>query len=812
MVLCAALTSLSPAAATADVATPSWVGGPVGGPVISLTFTGQGVALASSNRLRYRSTDGGATWAATDLPPVYSMAVAASDPQRVYAADLLGLEVSNDGGVTWQKLPDSPNTDQVVVDPIDADTVFVVNQADLWRSSNGGQTWTRIESGLPTDAAAGTAVARDLVIDPAGSDRMWVSSADGVYRTIDAGASWTRVLAANYPRLAGAGGVLMTLDQRSTDGGDTWNPITHPAGQTLAEAQVWVDPSAPAVAFESGGGLFRTGDGGATWHQVRTVETDLLAFDPSDQSHLLAGGPDGIASSLTTGNGWRESDDGFAGTQIHGVTADATLAAVAYADGFRTIDSGRHWTPLTSPAGPVVRTLADVNLSGAVFSYGPGRPVEISPDFGDTWSDITGNLPAPATAMAETRSGTLVAFVPGVGVFTDSARGTWHLIHATTAQACLFATIAHDDEDVYAVLSNEGLMSLGLDGSANSIPTPPSTITSLEYGSEGLLIGTNAGIYRLESGTWRLLPGVSTAGGHVIPRAISVVSGVIYVAMANLFGAESSDPLGLYASGDSGATWRHVDATISATSLAVGAGPGPRLYTGTDWQGVIVRPLPSFPTVSVPTVRLIVNRQVTGQRVPIEIRWTHTSPATGICGYRVEHHGRFGQIVSVVTQGPATRLQTTIRTRALSWYGVRAIGCDGANGPLSFGRPVHAAILQETDQTHALFSGGWVRQHVVGASGDHQMLTLGHSGRVVWTTTTPDEIGYLASTGPQGGWPMVGIEGRPARRVSLRTPRIHRRMLVWAANLDGPSRMLIAAAGGPTARTTFDAAVVLWAG
>jgi photosystem II stability/assembly factor-like uncharacterized protein len=775
-----------------------------------LAFAGQDVSLASSKRLRYRSTDGGATWRATGLRAVYSIAVAASDPQRAYAADLLGLEISNDGGATWQTLPDSPNADQVVVDPIDADAVFVVNQADLWRSRDGGQSWTRIESGLPTDAAAGTAIARDLVIDPVGSDRMWVSSADGIYRTIDAGASWTRVLAANFPRLAGAGGVLMTLDQRSTDGGDTWNPITHPAGQALAGAQVWVDPSAPAVAFESAGGLFRTGDGGATWHQVRTAETDLLAFDASDPSHLLAGGPDGIASSLTTGNGWRESDDGFAGTQIHGVTADATLAAVAYADGFRTSDSGRHWTPLASPAGPVVRTLADVDFSGAVLSYGPGRPVEISPDFGDTWRDITGNLPAPATTMAQTRSGVLVAFVPGLGVFTDSARGTWHLIHATTAQACLFATIPGDDEDVYAVLSNEGLLSLGFDGSANAIPTPTETITSVDYGSEGLLIGTDAGIYRRESGGWQLLPGLSTAGGHVVPRAISVVSGVIYVAMANQFGAESSDPLGLYASGDDGGTWRHVDTTISATSLAVGAGPGPRLYTGTDWQGVIVRTLPSFPTVSAPTVRLIVNRQVAGQRVPIEVRWTHTSPAAGICGYRIEHSGRLGQIVSVVTQ--ATRLQTTIPTRALSSYRVRAIGCDGANGPLSFGPPVHAAILQETDHTHALFSGGWVRQRVAGASGDHQMLTLGHTGRVVWTTTTPDEIAYLASTGPQGGWPLVGIEGRPARRVSLRTPRIHRRMLVWAANLDGPSRMLIAAAGGPTARTTFDAAVVLWTG
>jgi uncharacterized repeat protein (TIGR01451 family) len=120
----------------------------------------------------YKSLDAGKTWApvngtgSNSLPTTnvgrIVLVVAPSSPNTLYAgiqdtstAGLLGLFKTMDGGANWVKLVNTPNYclpqcwyDQaIVVDPNNPNLVFVGGVGTIYRSTDGGSAWTNVSQG-----------------------------------------------------------------------------------------------------------------------------------------------------------------------------------------------------------------------------------------------------------------------------------------------------------------------------------------------------------------------------------------------------------------------------------------------------------------------------------------------------------------------------------------------------------------------------------------------------------------------------------------------------------------------------------------
>jgi photosystem II stability/assembly factor-like uncharacterized protein len=226
----------------------------------------------------WKSANAGRTWSPVfDSQPVASIgaiAVAPSNPEIVYVgsgeADMRsqisygnGMYRSNDGGRTWTHLglDDTRQIGRVAVDPHNPETVFVAAlghaygpnaERGVFRSRDGGRRWEKV-------LFAGNDVgAIDVVIDP--------QNAKVVYASL-----WNtrRPPWSIYPPSYGPGGGVY----KSTDGGTTWHqPTRGLPTERLGRIGLAIAPSKPARVYAivdaKDGGLYRSEDAGTTWTRV----------------------------------------------------------------------------------------------------------------------------------------------------------------------------------------------------------------------------------------------------------------------------------------------------------------------------------------------------------------------------------------------------------------------------------------------------------------------------------------------------------------------------------------------------------------
>jgi len=237
--------------------------------------------VAQVNGGVWKSDDYGRTWNPIfdheSTQSVGAIAVAPSDPNVIYIGSGEGLHrpdlsvgngvyKSTDAGKTWKHLGlvDGQQIPAIAIDPRDPNKVFAAvlghpygPSADrgLYRSTDGGQTWQRI---LAKDENTG---ASDVVIDPSSPKTVYASmweAREGPWE--------------DNNTFNGTNGGLF----KSTDGGNTWNPLTSGLPKDLAQINIAIAPSEPkriyaAVGMSSGKlGTYRSDDAGETWSQITT--------------------------------------------------------------------------------------------------------------------------------------------------------------------------------------------------------------------------------------------------------------------------------------------------------------------------------------------------------------------------------------------------------------------------------------------------------------------------------------------------------------------------------------------------------------
>jgi photosystem II stability/assembly factor-like uncharacterized protein len=228
----------------------------------------------------WKTTDYGMTWKPIfdDQPTgsVGALAVAPSNPDILYVGSGEGLQrpdlsvgdgvyKSTDGGKTWNNmgLRDGQQIPAVLIDPRDPDRVFVAvlghpygpnAERGVFRTTDGGKSWKKV---LYKDENTG---AFALAFDP--------SDARTVYAVLWAGRQG--------PWENGAWQGTTSGLFKSTDGGDTWKPLTRglpTAQQGLGRIGLDVARSDPKCLYAivdapQLGGVYRSDDGGESWRRV----------------------------------------------------------------------------------------------------------------------------------------------------------------------------------------------------------------------------------------------------------------------------------------------------------------------------------------------------------------------------------------------------------------------------------------------------------------------------------------------------------------------------------------------------------------
>jgi photosystem II stability/assembly factor-like uncharacterized protein len=365
---------------------------------------------------------------------------------------MIGGEVyrSDDAGASWRKV--SPDTmsiggapayyyGQIIIDPNDPDVVHVLSAAS-WGTFDGGETWERRPLDFGGDDHA-------LWIDPDDSDHMILGYDHGMGVTYDGGEEWYHP---DFQSLAQfyAVGIDMSRPYRVAgglqDNGSHMAPHTNPAGGPLYfeqwervgggdgmynefgcenrylynesqfgpirrldlwtgesqgirydddemrwnwNAPILVSPHGCEIVFHAGNKLLRSDNQGESWEEI---SPDLTKADPA---------------TLTTGTGGDGNIQYATITTVDQSPLDADVIWVGTDDGNVQVtrDGGESWTLLNDhiPGNPeywVSRVEASDHHPGTAFVSQTGyrrddfRPlVWKTTDYGETWTDISANLP-----------------------------------------------------------------------------------------------------------------------------------------------------------------------------------------------------------------------------------------------------------------------------------------------------------------------------------------------------------------------------------------------------------------------------------
>lgn len=323
------------------------------------------------------SIDGGNTFTATSETPrsaVFTgwadVIAVAPDDERVLIWGCASLAVSTDGGASWTAKSVHADQQAAVFAPSNANIVYFANDGGVWKSVDKGATISKISNGLvitqfyninfwrPYSNVLGGGAQDNGVILTTGSES-WnpIFGGDGGWVVIDPGDPRIIYTESQYANLV-----------KSVDGGKTWVAIQSGIdGPKPWEGVLVMDPNDHRRLFYGTDRVLRTTDGAATaWTTVSQTlvgSVTAIAVDPANSSRVFVG--------TTAGRVYRSDDGGDSQpwAEKTGTLPSRLISSIAIHGN----------TILVSVSG----------LSGAASSASVFR----STDAGDTWGDVSGDLP-----------------------------------------------------------------------------------------------------------------------------------------------------------------------------------------------------------------------------------------------------------------------------------------------------------------------------------------------------------------------------------------------------------------------------------
>src|SRR6266576_6980145 len=287
----------------------------MGGRVSSVT------GIPSPSRTFFVAAAAGGIWkttnAGTSFRPVFDnqrcvsmgeLAIAPSDTTQVWAgtgeedsrntiSPGCGIFKSTDGGLTWKAmgLEKSGAIGRIVVNPKDPNTVYVAAlgwawgpnpERGLYKTTDGGTTWQLVKFISPQAGFI------DIAMDPTNPDVLFASSwqrvrgpyflnsggpGSALWKTADGGKTWTEVKGGGFPETT-KGRIGLAIAPSDSK-------VIYALVEADTTPNAHADKAKPAQTRPSG--LYRSGDGGATWtkmnsNDVRPFYYSQVRVDPKD--------------------------------------------------------------------------------------------------------------------------------------------------------------------------------------------------------------------------------------------------------------------------------------------------------------------------------------------------------------------------------------------------------------------------------------------------------------------------------------------------------------------------------------------------
>jgi photosystem II stability/assembly factor-like uncharacterized protein len=188
--------------------------------------------------------------------------------------------------------------------------------------------------------------------------------------------------------------------------GKTWKPIS-PTFDGTAISAIEIANGRPRLIFvgTTGGGIFRTGDGGATWSQSLSCVDIPARPITSIQTHPK------IANTVVV-------TVASSGNQSSGVQLQ-TGADLPYSHVFRSQDRGNTWTDIDAGKLPNVVYYASAYQTEAPYQLFIGGDVGVWAEIDGGWLNMSGNLPCVVVSdlVYHRKDRTLTAATYGRGIW-----------------------------------------------------------------------------------------------------------------------------------------------------------------------------------------------------------------------------------------------------------------------------------------------------------------------------------------------------------------------------------------------------------
>jgi photosystem II stability/assembly factor-like uncharacterized protein len=307
-----------------------------------------------------------------------------------------------------------------------------VASGGLFRTTDNGVTWTAITDGkVPLGSTGCVAVSesdRNVIYLGTGSDgvRSNVSTGRGMYKSTDGGATWKFIGLYN----AGQIGAVRI----------------HPTNPNI----VWVSATGDVFKANDERGVFKTTDGGQTWHKVLYLSDTVGAMDVE----LQPGNPNVVYAWMS-----------------HLERKPWTIISGSRDGGFyKSSDGGEHFTRITMGLpneligkANLAVTAANPNRVYALVEARPGGGLYRSEDAGQSWALINsqGSLiqrPFYYTTLGADPSNADVVYAGAEGFFKSVDGGKTFTV---------FRTPHGDNHDIWINRKNSDIMIQSNDGGAN---------------------------------------------------------------------------------------------------------------------------------------------------------------------------------------------------------------------------------------------------------------------------------------------------------------------------------------------------------
>jgi len=308
-----------------------------------------------------------------------------------------GIYESKDAGNSWSDisgkgsgLPQS-GFNNLFIDPNDTSRLYLIGGCDVrfdnfesagmdpdsvngvYRSEDGGRTWSILNHNV---LGADSGPVKSLVFYNNNSDLIYLATENGVYYTTNGGGNWMKSNGLPYTTLGGiaissntiyayTNGAGLFKGKINIDHSITWD-TDHKITAEIYFSQLIKDHTSSSVIYASAypGGIFKSSDGGLTWHEKNFGMVSFKVDDPLRQGYYALAqsksNPDvlylglyekGVYRSFNAGETWYPVNGlqfEMARKKITSIALDNDNENIVYIgteEGvFRTLNAGQNWS------------------------------------------------------------------------------------------------------------------------------------------------------------------------------------------------------------------------------------------------------------------------------------------------------------------------------------------------------------------------------------------------------------------------------------------------------------------------------------